>query len=78
MEGYVPVKWSRPGSRYDGVVQYVPENLVDVEPGQALATVWWPSRKAKAAWKAILVPTEKAPPPLKEKKKRRGNDGKLP
>ena len=31
MEGYLAVKWERPGSRYNGVTQYVPEELVDVE-----------------------------------------------
>ena len=32
MEGYMPVKWSCPGLHYGSVIQYIPEDLVDVEP----------------------------------------------
>ena len=30
MEGYVAVKWERPGSRYNGMTQYVLKDLVDI------------------------------------------------
>jgi len=28
----MPVKWSCPGLHYGSVIQYIPEDLVDVEP----------------------------------------------
>ena len=48
MEGYVVVKWERPGSRYNDVTQYVLKDLVDIVDKRHTETrvaVWWPNRK---------------------------------
>ena len=61
MEGYLAVKWERPGSRYNRVTQYVPEELVDVvekTPTETKVAVWWPSRKAKCPWNGTLIPED--------------------
>ena len=61
MEGYLAVKWERPGSRYNGVTQYVPEELVDVvekTPTEMKVAVWWPSRKVKCPWNGTLIPED--------------------
>ena len=81
MEGYVAVKWERLGSRYNGVTQYVPKDLVDIadkRPTETKVAVWWPNRKAKCPWNGMLVPEEKAPPPhLDTKKRRKSSDSRL-
>ncbi len=74
MEGYIAVKWIRPGSQYDGVVQYVPTEIVDLPPSPDEldeVLVWWPSRaKAKTPWTGVLVPPTDALPPLCSRIKR--------
>ena len=81
MEGYVAVKWERPGSRYNGVTQYVSKDLVDIVdtgPAETKVAVWWPNRKAKCPWNGTLVPEEKAPPPhVDTKKRRKSSDDRL-
>ena len=81
MEGYVVVKWERPGSHYNGMTQYVLKDLVDIidkRPTETKVAVWWPNRKAKSPWSATLVWEEEVPPlHVDIKKWRKSSDGRL-
>ena len=48
------VRWSAPGSRFDGVVHLVSSSLID-DLGGGRVAVWWPSRRKGRRWEGELV-----------------------
>lgn len=52
--GTVAVRWDMPGSKYNGVVHFVSDSLVD-EVGDGRVVVWWPNRSKGKRWEGQLV-----------------------
>ena len=52
--GTVAVRWDMPGSKYNGVVHFVSNSLVD-EVGDGRVVVWWPNRSKGKRWEGQLV-----------------------
>lgn len=52
--GMVAVRWDMPGSKYDGVVHFVSNSLVD-ELGGGRVAVWWPNRSKGKRWEGQLA-----------------------
>ena len=54
--GTVAVRWDMPDSKYDGVVHFVSDSLVD-EVGNGRVVVWWPNCSKGKRWEGQLVGT---------------------
>lgn len=52
--GTVAVRWDMPGSKYNGVVHFVSNSLVD-EVGDGRMVIWWPNRSKGKRWEGQLV-----------------------
>ena len=54
-EDMVSVRWTRPGSVFDGVVQYVSKLVIKEIDAEGNVTVYWPQKGKQAeVWKGAL------------------------
>ena len=55
-EDMVAVKWARPNSVYDGVVQYISPSLIVKEEEEGNVVVHWPRKgREPAVWRGQLA-----------------------
>ncbi len=47
---YTAVRWNAPGSRFSGLVHYVPAAVIHDVDADGKVVVWWPRRNGGKRW----------------------------